>query len=294
MFGTALRESLTARNVSVLQLVRRAPLAPNQLQWDPASTPAIPHAESLEGLTAVIHLSGANVAAHRWTPEYKREMVESRIGSTRALATVLAGLRNPPQMLLVASATGIYGNRGDELLDETSPLGSGYLANLCQEWEAAAQPAAESGIRVLHLRFGVILGPGPGGALARLLPLFRLGLGGRLGNGRQFMSWISLADALEATLFLLQSSNLAGPFNLTAPNPITNSEFTSAIARRLHRPAFFSVPAFALRLALGQMAGEMLLSGARAYPAKLTAAGYQFAHPSLVHALPSLLTTKQL
>jgi uncharacterized protein (TIGR01777 family) len=293
MLGTALRETLASRNFSVLQLLRCTPVAPNQLQWNSASTPTIPHSESLEGLSAAIHLSGANLAAHRWTPKYKREIAESRIGSTRTLATTLASLRNPPQMLLVASATGIYGNRGDELIDETSPVGSGFLADLCQEWEAAAQPAAEAGIRVLHLRFGVILGPGPGGALARLLPIFRFGLGGRLGSGRQFMSWISLTDALEAILFLLQSSALAGPFDFTAPNPITNAQFTSALARWLHRPAFLSVPAFALRLALGEMANETVLSGVRAYPAKLAAAGYQFTHPSLVHALPSLLAPRQ-
>lgn len=287
MLGTALHQALAARHFSVLQLVRRAPDAPNQLEWNPDSVSGIPHAQSLEGITAAIHLSGANLAAHRWTEDYKRVIVESRLKSTRALATTLAGLRHPPQMLLVASAVGIYGNRGDELIDETSPLGTGFLAGLCQEWEAAASPAAEAGIRVLHLRFGVILGPG--GALASILPLFRLGLGGKLGNGRQFMSWISITDALQAILFLLESPNLDGPFNFTAPTPVTNDQFTSTLARRLHRPALFSVPAFALRLALGEMADEMLLSGARAYPAKLSAAGYQFTHPSLVHALPHIL-----
>jgi uncharacterized protein (TIGR01777 family) len=194
-------------------------------------------------------------------------------------------------MLLVASAVGIYGNRGDELLDETSPLGTGFIADLCREWEAAAQPAAEAGIRVLHLRFGVILGAGAG-ALARLVPVFRFGLGGRLGNGRQYMSWISLPDALAAILFILESPSLAGPFNFTAPNPVTNAQFTRALAAQLHRPAFFAVPAFALRLALGEMADETLLSSTRAYPAKLAAAGFQFSHASLVHALPAVLDPK--
>jgi len=291
MLGTTLSQALAARHFPLLQLVRRAPDEPNQIQWNPASAPSIPHAQGLEGLTAAIHLSGANLAAHRWTEDYKRVIVESRVNSTRALATTLAGLRQPPQMLLVASAVGIYGNRGDELIDETSPLGTGFLAGLCQDWEAAARPAAEAGIRVLHLRFGVILGPA--GALARILPLFRLGLGGKLGNGRQFMSWISITDALQAILFLLESPNLDGPFNFTAPTPVTNDQFTNTLARRLHRPALLSVPAFALRLALGEMADEMLLSGARAYPAKLSAAGYQFTHPSLVHALPDILPPKQ-
>jgi uncharacterized protein (TIGR01777 family) len=196
-------------------------------------------------------------------------------------------------MFLIASAIGIYGNRGDELLDETSRLGSGFLADICQQWEAAAQPAVEAGIRVLHLRFGVILSPvlatGPSGALSRLLPIFRLGLGGRLGSGTQFISWISLPDALAAIFFLLESPSLAGPVNFTAPNPVTNAQFTRILAAHLHRPAVLPVPAFALRLALGEMADETLLSSTRAYPAKLAAAGFQFSHASLVHALLAVL-----
>jgi uncharacterized protein (TIGR01777 family) len=292
MLGTALRAALAARNFSVLQLVRKAPVFANQLQWNPDTASPIPGSEALESLTAAIHLSGANLAAHRWTPAYKREIAESRIRSTRALAEALARLRHPPNMFVVASATGIYGNRGAELLDETSLPGSGFLAGVCREWESAAQPAIDAGIRVLYLRFGVVLGSG--GALARLLPIFRLGLGGRLGNGRQFMSWITLADAVAAILFLIETPSLAGPFNLTAPNPVTNAQFTSALAAQLHRPAFFSVPAFALRLALGEMADETLLSSARAYPAKLAAAGFHFAHPTLVHALPAVLTPERL
>jgi uncharacterized protein (TIGR01777 family) len=291
MLGTALKEALAARNSSILQLIRREPALPGQLQWNPAATPAISHAEVLEDLTAAIHLSGANLAAHRWTPEFKREIAESRIQSTRSLATTLAGLRHPPQMLLIASAVGIYGNRGDELLDETSSPGSGFLADLCQQWEAAAQPAVDAGIRVLHLRFGVVLGLGPG-ALSRLLPIFRLGLGGRLGSGSQFMSWISLPDALAAILYLLDSPSAAGPFNFTAPNPVTNAQFTLTLAAQLHRPAFLSVPAFALRLAFGEMADEVLLSSARAYPAKLAAAGFRFTYSSLVHALPAILAPR--
>ncbi len=289
MLGTAFKEALAARNFSVLQLVRTAPAVANQLQWNPAATPAIPHSESLEGLIAAVHLSGANVAAHRWTSEYKRVLFESRVTSTRVLATSLAALRHPPQVLLIASAIGIYGDRGDEFLDETSPPGSGFLADLCRHWEAAAQPAVDAGIRVVQLRFGVILGPGPRSALARLLPIFRLGLGGRLGSGRQFMSWISLHDALAAIFFLIESSSLAGPVNITAPNPVMNSQFTRFFAAQLHRPAFFHVPAFALRLALGEIADEALLAGARAYPAKLAASGFRFSHATLAHALPAVL-----
>lgn len=289
--GSAVRGALVSRSIPVLQLVRSAPTQPNQIQWDPSSPAAIPEAEALEDLTAAIHLSGANLAARRWTPEYKREIGDSRIGSTRALATTLASLKRPPQTLLVASAVGIYGHRGDELLDETSPLGKGFIADLCQRWEAAAQPAVDAGIRVVHLRFGVVLSAGHG-ALARLVPLFRLGLGGKLGNGRQFMSWISLADALSAIFFILDAPNVSGAINLTSPNPVSNAQFTSTLAAQLHRPAFFAVPGFALRLALGEMAQETLLSGIRAYPAKLAAAGFQFSHANLIYALPAILDPK--
>ena len=293
MLGSALRESLAAHNCSILQLVRSAPTLPGQLQWNPASGPFIPHVEALEGLTAAIHLSGVNLAGHRWTPDFKREILESRVASTRILATALAALRHPPQALLVASATGIYGNRGQELLDETSHPGDGFLADACRQWEAAAQPALDAGIRVIHLRFGVVLGPGHG-TLGKLLPFFRLGLGARLGSGDQYMSWISLPDALAAIHFLLESDSLSGPFNFSAPNPVTNAQFTRALAQQLHRPAFLSIPASALRLAFGEMANEALLSSCRAYPARLAAAGFQFSHATIVHALPAVLTPHRL
>jgi uncharacterized protein (TIGR01777 family) len=293
MLGSALRESLAARNCSVLQLVRSAPTFPGQLQWNPAVGPAIPHAEALEGLTAAVHLSGVNLASHRWTHDFKREILESRVASTRILATALAALRHPPRALLVASATGIYGNRGKELLDETSRPGEGFLADACRQWEAAAQPAIDAGIRVIHLRFGVVLGPGAG-TLGKLLPIFRLGLGARLGSGDQYMSWISLPDALAGIHFLLESDSLSGPFNFSAPNPVTNAQFTRALAAQLHRPAFFSILASALRLAFGPMADEALLSSCRAYPARLAAAGFQFSHATIVHALPAVLTPHKL
>jgi len=289
MLGAAIRGALAERNLPVLQLVRSKAAAPDQLQWDPAAAAPFSSPESLEGLTAAIHLSGVNLASHRWTPDFKRQIVESRVGSTRALATTLAGLRQPPKTLLVASATGIYGNRGSELIDETSPLGVGFLADLCRQWEAAAKPAIDAGIRVLFLRFGVVISNDSRGALARMLPLFRFCLGGQLGNGRQYMSWISMPDALAAIFFLLDSQKIAGPINITAPNPLTNEQFTRTLATHLHRPALFTVPAFALRLAFGEMADEVLLAGARAYPAKLAATGFQFSHASLLHALPAVL-----
>jgi uncharacterized protein len=286
MLGSAFRDALASRDQPILKLARRPPTSSGELQWNPSDDPAIPHPEALENLSAAIHLSGANVAAHRWTPAYKREIADSRIQSTSALASALAQLRNPPKTFLVASAAGIYGNRNDQLLDETSAPGSGFLADLCQEWEAAAQPAVQAGIRVVHLRFGVVLGPGHG-ALAKMLPIFRLGLGGPLGSGRQWMSWISLTDAVSAILFLLDTPALNGPVNLTAPSPVTNAQFTRALAKAVHRPAILPAPAFALRLALGEMADEALLASARVYPSKLTSAGFQFTHPDIAQALHS-------
>jgi uncharacterized protein (TIGR01777 family) len=292
MLGAALRTALQPRNApvsqQVLQLVRRPPVSSDELQWNPASDKPIAATEPLEGLNAAIHLSGANVAARRWTPAYRREVAASRVDSTHALATMLAGLHRPPQALLVASATGIYGDRGDELLDESSPPGSGFLADVCRAWEAAAQPALEAGIRVVHLRFGVVIGPGAG-ALAKMLPAFRMGLGGRLGSGRQWMSWIGLADLVAAVLFAQARATLAGPLNLVSPNPVTNAQFTRALAHRLHRPAIMPVPAFALRLAMGQMADEALLASARVVPGKLLEAGFRFTQPTVEEALAAAL-----
>ncbi|MDE3149756.1 MAG: TIGR01777 family oxidoreductase [Acidobacteriota bacterium] len=288
MLGSALRDAFAARRLETLQLVRRAPRAPSEVEWNPAAAAAIPNPEPLEGITAAIHLSGSNLAAHRWTAAYKREMLASRVDSTRVLARLLAGLRRPPRTLLVASATGIYGDRGDEILDESSATGTGFLAQLCQDWEAAARPAVEAGIRVAHLRFGVVLGPGTG-ALARMVPIFRLGLGGRLGNGRQWMSWIGLADLVAAILFILENPALAGPVNLTAPNPVTNAGFTRALIRALHRPAILPAPAFALRLVLGPMAREALLASARVQPARLIEAGFRFSQPIVEEALAAAL-----
>lgn len=287
MLGSSLRQTLDARNAEVVQLVRRGPPSADQLTWDPMSSASIPDTQPLEGLTAAIHLSGASVAAHRWTAAYKREIWQSRVESTRTLATVLATLNRPPKALLVASATGYYGDRGDELLDECSSSGKGFLADTCREWEAAAQPALNAGIRVIHLRFGVVLGPG--GALAKMLPVFRLGLGGRLGSGRQWMSWISLADVVAAILFAVDTPDLSGPLNLTAPNPVTNAEFTQTLGGAVHRPTIFPAPAFALRLAFGAMADEALLASARVIPGRLTAAGFQFAQPTLSAALTAAL-----
>jgi len=288
MLGTALRQRLAARGTSVVQLVRGATRRKEQVAWDPSATPAIADPSALEGCTAAVHLSGANVAAHRWTAAYRREMRTSRVDSTRALAQTLAGLREAPRTLVVASAVGIYGDRGEEVLNEDSAPGEGFLADVCRAWEEAARPAAEAGMRVVQTRFGIVVGRGPG-ALEKMLPVFRLGLGGKLASGRQWMSWISLEDTVAAILFALQTRSLDGPVNVVSPHAVTNAEFTATLARQLHRPAVLPVPAFALRLALGQMADEALLASARVMPAKLLATGFEFAHPTLDEALAAAI-----
>jgi uncharacterized protein (TIGR01777 family) len=276
MNGALAPEGCSSR---VVQLVRRAARGPSEIEWDPSQSPPIRGPiDCLEGLEAAVHLSGVNLSERRWTTAYKREIETSRVESTKALAAVLAGLNRPPKTLLVASATGFYGDRGDELLDEGSIAGKGYLPQICEKWEAASEAAEEAGIRVVHLRFGVVLGPE--GALKKMLPIFKLGLGGRLGWGRhggqQWMSWISLGDAVRAMLFAIKTATLSGPVNLTAPEAVTNAEFTRALGRALHRPAVMPVPAFALRLMFGEMADEALLGSTRAVPGKLVEAGFGF------------------
>lgn len=290
MLGSALGEALEQRHAEVIRLVRREPAGRGELRWDPTAAAPIGQLALIEGLDAAIHLSGANLAEHRWTPQYLRELTASRVDSTRALASLLTDLRHPPRCLLVASAVGIYGHRGDEVLDESSAPGTGFLADLCRGWEAAADPAVNAGLRVNHLRFGVVL-EGSAGALAKMLPTFRLGFGGRLGSGKQWMSWTTLGDLLAATLFVLDRPSLTGAVNLTSPQPVTNAEFTRALARRLHRPAMLPAPAFALRIALGRMADEALLSSTRVLPRKLLDAGFRFVRPSIDAALAEVLGT---
>jgi uncharacterized protein len=287
MLGGALRRRLLADGRPVLQLVRHPAPGPGQLAWNPETDP-VADLTALEGCSAAVHLSGASIAGRRWTDAYKRELAASRVDSTRALARALAGLARPPKTLVAASAVGIYGDRGHEVLDESSPPGLGFLADVCRRWEDAAQPARDAGIRVVHARFGVVLGEGTG-ALGKMLPIFRLGLGGRLGSGRQWMSWLSLEDVVGAILFALENASLVGPVNLTSPNPVTNAEFTRALARQLHRPAVLPAPGFALRMALGEMADEALLASARVVPRKLTEAGFRFAHPGIEDAFAGAL-----
>jgi len=282
MLGSAIGRALTQRGVVPLQLVRRKAHGPGELHWNPAEKQI--EAGRLEGIHAAVHLSGANVAAQRWTAKYKREMEESRVGSTRVLAETLARLKAPPQVLVTASAVGFYGDRRDQIVDEDSAAGQGYFPELCAAWEEAARPAKEAGIRVVHLRFGMVVGRN-GGAMARLAPVFRLGLGGRLGNGTQWMSWVSETDAVLVALWALENPSANGPVNVVAPNPVTNAEFTRELGRAVHRPALFPAPAFALRLAFGEMADEALLASTRTAPKRLIQAGFTFMHPSLAEAL---------
>jgi uncharacterized protein len=300
LIGSALARSFSSSPItpadfspggfSLVRLVRTPQaVGSDELSWFPQASSPFASLSPLENFDAAIHLSGANVAAHRWTPAYKKQIVESRVKTTEVLAASLARLKRPPKVLLCASAIGIYGNCGDEVLTEASSIGSGFLAETCALWEAAAQPAKDAGIRVAHLRFGVVLS-GKGGALAKMLPAFRLGLAGRLGSGRQWISWISLPDVVAAMKHVLKTPELAGPINFVAPDPSTNAEFTRLLAKAVHRPALFPAPAFALRAILGQMADETLLASARVIPERLTQSGFLFQHAQLAPALESSLT----
>ena len=288
LIGSALVRAGEANQIQTLQLVRRNPAWPAEIQWDPNAPAPIASPAALGGLDAVIHLSGANVAGHRWTPGYKREIVDSRVNTTRALVNTLRSLKQPPPIFLCASATGIYSNRGDETLTEDSKPGSGFLADTCLAWEAEAAQARALGIRVLHLRFGIVLAR-EGGALKKMLPLFRLGLGGNLGSGRQWMSWIALPDLVRAVFYLFNSHAAEGPLNFVSPNPVRNAEFTRTLSQALHRPAIISAPAFALRLAFSEMADEGLLASARVLPDCLLKSGFMFELPDLASALRAIL-----
>jgi uncharacterized protein (TIGR01777 family) len=253
------------------------------LPWDPAAGRLDAAALDAARLDAVIHLAGANIG-QRWTSSHRREIRESRVAATSLLARTLASLDHRPPVLVSASAVGIYGHRGDEPLDESSALGAGFLTDVGRAWESSADPARAAGIRVVHPRSGVVLHP-DGGMLARLVPVFSLGAGGKVGSGRQWLSWISLEDWLRAIEFLLSTDALAGPVNVTSPAPVTNADFTRALARVLRRPAIATVPELAVKVAFGEMGVEMLLGGQRVLPRRLQEAGFRFEHPTLEEAL---------
>jgi uncharacterized protein len=287
LIGGALSQSLGADGVDVLRLVRRPASGPAEIQWDPTAPSGALSPSALDGIDAVVHLSGAPVANGRWTPARKQELRASRIDSTGALVTaVLAASRRPP-VLIAGSAIGWYGDTGYRSVDETAPAGSGFLATLVRDWEAATSPAVEAGIRVANLRSGIVLSS-RGGMLPRLLPPFRLGLGARFGTGTQYVSWITLTDHIRAVRFLLERPDLNGPFNLTAPEPATNAELTGALAATLHRPAVLKVPAGALRLALGEVSTE-LLGSCRALPARLQQSGFSFRHATIGPAIAAAI-----
>jgi uncharacterized protein (TIGR01777 family) len=254
--------------------------APPDVTWDAATTL---DAAALEGVDAVVHLAGASIA-QRWTDSARRAIRDSRVQGTSLLARTLAQLSRKPSVLVSMSAVGIYGDRGDEPLDEGSPAGRGFLAEVGQAWEGAADAARAAGIRVVHPRLGVVLHPA-GGALAKMLPIFSLGAGGRIGDGRQWMSWISRTDALRALGFLLDTPSLAGPVNVVGPAPVTNAEFTAVLGRVLKRPTFAPVPEFAIRLLYGEMGQATVIEGQRVVPKRLLDAGFTFAHPTLEGAL---------
>lgn len=240
------------------------------------------------GVDAVVHLAGENIASGRWSPARKQRIEESRVRGTRRLAEQLRDSGAAPSVFICASAIGYYGERGDEAVDENSPPGSGFLPDVCVQWEAAAAPAAESGIRTVHLRTGIVLSR-EGGALKKMLPPFTMGAGGIIGSGRQYMSWISLEDEVRAIRFLMKDDRLCGAVNLTAPQPVTNREFTKALGRALHRPTLLPLPAFAVKALFGEMGEALLLGSTRALPKRLAAAGYSFHHARLSTALEALL-----
>lgn len=286
LIASALIPLLGRRGHRVIRLVRPPSAASaDQIVWNPAAGEV--DAPRLEGIDAVIHLAGEPIPAIRWTADKKARISDSRVRGTRLLAETLAGLSRRPGVLLCASAVGYYGDRGDEILSEESPPGSTFLAGVCREWEAAADPARGAGIRVVHFRNANVFAAG-GGYLGPLLPLFRLGLGGRLGNGRQYLSWVALDDWIEAAYHLLAVATLHGPVNMVAPQPVTNREFTQTLARVLRHPAPFVAPAFVLRLVMGELGGELLQS-ARMHPGKLQESGYVFRYPELEGALRHLL-----
>ncbi|MEV0936489.1 TIGR01777 family oxidoreductase [Streptomyces phaeochromogenes] len=281
LIGSALVRSLTADGHEVVRLVRRTPRAKDEVEWDPERQYV--DAAGLVGCDAVVNLAGAGIGDHRWTDEYKRRIRDSRLLGTAALAEAVASLDRPPRIFLNGSAMGVYGDTGERAVDESSPPGIGFLPSLCVEWEEAAAPAEEAGVRTVFARTGLVVAA-KGGAWGRLFPLFKAGLGGRMGDGRQYWSYIALHDHVAALRYLIDSESLSGPFNLTAPEPLTNREITAAMGRVLHRPAVFAVPAPVLKIVLGEMAQEVLGSQ-RVVPTRLLESGFTFAFPGIEEAI---------
>ena len=284
LIGSSLAQELKSDGHRVTSLTR-SPKGKNDLRWDPDAGTVN---GSLEGTDAVVHLAGESIAEGRWTASKKKRIMDSRKKGTRLLAETIAGLTMPPRVMISASAVGYYGDRGDEVLWEDSRPGSDFLAEVCRAWEAAADPAREAGIRVVHTRFGIVLSP-EGGALGTTLPIFKLGGGGRIGSGRQWWSWVALDDVVGTIHHALENDSVEGPVNVGSPNPMTNAEYTRVLGKVLNRPTVLPVPAPAIRLALGGIADALLLASQRMEPAKLKETGYHFRHPELEGALRHLL-----
>jgi hypothetical protein len=287
LIGSALVTALRRDGDEVIRLVRRAPRSADEISWDPQAPRGGLDPAALRGVEAVVNLAGAGVADHRWTASYKAEIRASRVTGTHALASLLAGMDSPPSVVLSGSAIGWYGDTGGREVDESAPAGTGFLAGVVKDWEAAADPAREAGLRVITLRTGIVISR-QGGMLARMLPPFRLGLGTRLGPGTQVMSWVAMADWTRVARFLLDHPEVSGPVNLTSPQPVTNAEFTSALAAALHRPAVLSVPSPVLALALGGVTSD-LMSSARVLPQRLSDAGFEFSFTDMAGALAAEL-----
>jgi len=286
LIGTALSHHLAARGHRVVRFTRQSSTGADSIAWNPKSGSI--EADKLRGVDAIVHLAGAGIGDKRWTTDYKREILESRTKSTALLASTLAGMSDGPKVLLSGSAIGIYGESESTTFTEDSPAGSGFLADVCVQWEAATAPAEAAGVRVAHLRTGIVLSR-KGGALKKLLPLFKLGAGGRMGSGLQWQSWISIDDEIAAIEHLL-TSNVKGAVNLTAPQPVTQAEFTKTLARVLKRPSFLPVPTFGPKLLLGsELADALLFTGQKVLPTVLERDGFRFAHRDLESALRALL-----
>jgi uncharacterized protein (TIGR01777 family) len=285
LIGSALVRSLAFDGHEVRRLVRRAPAGDGEVRWDPAAGTV--DTAGLAGCEAIVHLAGAGVGDRRWTEARKKVLVDSRVQGTDAIARAAASLDTPPRVLVCGSAVGYYGDTGDSWVDEDSPAGEGFLADLVQRWEAAAEPARAAGIRTVHARTGLVVSSA-GGAWGRLFPLFKAGLGGRLGSGRQYWSFIALHDEIAALRHLIDTDGLSGPVNLTAPEPLTNREITAAMGRVLHRPTLAAVPAPALRIALGEFSGDVLGSQ-RVRPGRLLESGFGYTFPGIDQAIRAAL-----
>lgn len=288
LVGGELIPTLKAKGHEIYKLSRKAAKAPDEIQWDAFEGFAEREKAKLEGFAAVIHLAGDNIAEGNWTEEKKKSIKESRVTGTRTLVDAFRKTGNPPKIFISASATGFYGNRGDEILTEESAAGTGFLPEICQEWENEANRAKDFGARVVTPRIGIVLAK-EGGALAKMLTPFKFGVGGTIGSGKQWMSWIALDDLIRVIHFVLEKENLRGAVNTTAPNPATNEEFTNTLGKVVSRPTILPVPSFGIKLLFGEMGERLLLEGARVLPEKLENAGFEFKFPDLENALKHIL-----